>query len=217
MRIDLDHPSAKAADRSDKKKQPWEVVIQAWRIQAETKGRYKDSFSAFLEYAARCYIPVGHASVESKWKSRILLMVAVPITYRQLMASIGVSQPTASKIISDMKSIGCRYESQLLLMPAVNQDLFEILDNELRSEIKANRKDVRKVFGAGKEPEGPEGGDLEPVVLSKLNRGSKDSDRASEDCDTESGGGDQDGEEKIEGDRIARCREVGEVGVRVFF
>lgn len=221
MKIDLDHPAAISANKSDKKKQPWEVVTQSWKVQAETKGLYKESFSAFLEYAARCYIPVGYASVEYSNRSKILLMVAVPLTYRQLMAAIGVSQPTASKIISDMKSIGCKYESQLLLMPAVNQDLYEIIDSELKEKVGASRGGVRKVFGSGKGSQKSEVSGVEPGVLDKLNRGRKKTDKSSEGAAEEPGDtiidDECEDEEKVVGDRIARCREIGESGLRVLF
>lgn len=212
MKIDLEHPSAVSAGRSDKKKQPWEIVAQSWKVQSETKGRFVPSFSAFLEYASRCYIPVGFAHVEWKMKSRILLAVAVPATYKQISAALSVSEATASKIINQLKSIGCKYESQLLLIPAVNQDLYEILDDELSSKIRESRKGVGAVFGSGKKSAKSEAGDVEPVVLDKLNRGSEIADRASEVFDEQP-------EPKPEeaGDRIARCREIGEGGLRVLF
>lgn len=217
MKIDLDHQSAKSANRSDKKKQTWEVVAQHWKVQAETKGRYAPSFCDFLEYAARCYVPVSYAHVEWKEKSRVLLAVAVPVTYRQLAAATGTSGATSSKIIGDMRTIGCRYEDQLLLMPAVNHDLYEILDDELPRKNRDGGKGFGALFGAGKKPKQPEGGDAEPVVLGKLNRGSKAADKPSE--ETSDGGllDEEEVETQVEGDRIARCREVGEGRVLVFY
>jgi hypothetical protein len=216
MKIELDHQSAISANRSDKKKQPWEIVTQSWKVQAETKGRFAPSICSFLEYAARCYIPVAYASVSWAEKSRVLLAVAVPLTYRQLSAAISTSEATASKIISDLKKMGCRYESQLLLMPAVNNDLFEILEHELRGTNKEGGRSVISVFGGGKKSGEPKAGDVEPVVLSELNRGSKGSDKPSEggieEIEPEPGD-----ERPVAGDRIARCREGVEGGITVFY
>jgi hypothetical protein len=227
MKILLDHPLALAANRAEKKKQPWEIVTQPWKVAADTKGRYVPSFCSFLEYASRCYIPVGFAAVNWKNKQRVLLAVAVPATYRQIAAALSVSKATASKIISDMQKAGCKHQEQLLLMPAVNNDLYEILDDELPRSNREVRRNVVKVFGGGGKPERTEDGDVEPDVLHKLNRGSKKADRASEagpeePRDSEGGilGTDEDEDEEESqdtGDRIARCREVGESGVRVLF
>ncbi len=218
MKIDLDHPSAISANRSDKKKQPWEVVTQSWKVPAETKGRFAPSISSFLEYAARCYIPVGYANVEWAERNRILLAVAVPATYRQLAGAISSSQATASKILGDMRKIGCRYESQLLLMPAVNNDLYEVLEYEFRGKGKEIGRGVVSVFGSGKKPNEPKSGNLEPIDLAKLDRGRKSADKPSEGS-AEKPAAEPDGAEKEEvgGDRIARCREVGEGGLRVLF
>lgn len=216
MKISLDHPSAVSANRAEKKKQHWEIVSQSWKVQAEVKGRYIPSLCAFLEYAARCYIPVSYANVEWKEKSRILLAVAIPATYRQLAAALSVSEATASKIISIMKQAGCKYESQLLLMPAVNKDLYEVLDDELTGAAREGRKGIGQVFGGGKKSRKPEDGSVEPAVVHRVSGGSEETAQASESLLGDESEGEEEGEQEA-GDRIARRREIGEGGVTILF
>lgn len=214
MKFDFSHPAAETANKSDKKKHPWEVVLQHWKVQQMLNGRYIQSFAGFLEYAARCYVPLSYAMVTSRAeRGRIMLAVAVPVTYKQLGSVLGVSQPTASKLISDMKEIGCKYENHLLLMPAVNSDLFEVLDEEFGSKNRAAGRAIERIFGGGKKPPKSKDGNLEPFVIPKRAGVSEEADGASE-------GDDEDGEEQeqqVSGDRIARGREVGEVGTQLFF
>ena len=214
MKFDFSHPAAETANKSDKKKHPWEVVLQPWKVQQAIEGKYIKSLAGFLEYASRCYVPVSYAMVTSRTeRGRVMLAVAVPVTYRQLCGVLGVSQPTASKLISEMKEIGCKYENHLLLMPAVNSDLFEVLDEEFGTKNRASGRAIERVFGGRKKHYESKSGNLEPLVVPERAGVSEEADRSSE-------GGNEDWEEQEQqaaGERVARSRNVGEVGVSLFF
>jgi hypothetical protein len=212
MKIELDHPVAQSANKSDKKKQYWELAMQPWKVQQETKGRFVPSICAFLDYAARCFIPVGYAFVSSKsGKGRVAFVVAVPITYRQLSAATGYSEATSSKILQEMKSIGMKYESQMMLMPIVNGELLEILDEELGAKSKASAVGLKKIFGAGVKSGPDKVSDMEPNVVSEQALIFKESAESSNLNSEEQPYGEENRE------RIARSREVPGSIAQIFF